>query len=300
VACWFRAQLTEQMHRLVLSSEHMRLPSPPSRQKGFRVDGSNLPWVVDRLQHNPARFAQWLAHLQEALPEFRDFSTILREEDRHRTLTAQAAEDVALPSWVLSDGTLRMLALTLLAYVEDLSADLKVVVADGNMQATFAGLLTRHHSLGIRALQLDPQSPLVHPRHDPGCWKDGPELLAIKHQHYRHGLLTSPGWGSIVVLQPELESWVFAGSTEVDRALGWQPGSLTPWLVQQGLLEPGQAKPARPKEAVEHAMNQKRQPRSSSVYRQLSRSVGLSRCTAPVFTELKSTLQQWFPVQAPS
>lgn len=121
VACWFRAQLTEQMHRLVLSSEHMRLPSPPSRQKGFRVDGSNLPWVMDRLQQNPERFAQWLAHLQEALPEFRDFSTVLREEDRHRYLTARAAEDVALPSWVLSDGTLRMLALTLLAYVEDLS-----------------------------------------------------------------------------------------------------------------------------------------------------------------------------------
>jgi predicted ATPase len=121
VACWFRAQLTEQMHRLVLSSEHMRLPSPPARQKGFRVDGSNLPWVVDRLQQNPERFAQWLAHLQEALSEFRDFSTVLREEDRHRYLTARATEEVALPSWVLSDGTLRMLALTLLAYVEDLS-----------------------------------------------------------------------------------------------------------------------------------------------------------------------------------
>lgn len=121
VACWFRAQLTEQMHRLVLSSEHMRLPSPPARQKGFRVDGSNLPWIVDRLQQNPERFAQWLAHLQEALPEFRDFSTVLREEDRHRYLTARAIEEVALPSWVLSDGTLRMLVLTLLAYVEDLS-----------------------------------------------------------------------------------------------------------------------------------------------------------------------------------
>ena len=130
-------------------------------------------------------------------------------------------------------------------------ADLKVVVADKNMQATFAGLLTRHQSLGIRPLQLDPQSPLVHPRHDPGCWKDGPELLAIEHQHFCHGLLaldwegcnsnrsaddtrldlqqrldrlTTPGWGTVVLLQPELEIWVFAGSTEVDRALGWQPG----------------------------------------------------------------------------
>jgi hypothetical protein len=206
-------------------------------------------------------------------------------------------------------------------------ADLKVVVADKNMQATFAGLLTRHQSLGIRPLLLDPQSPLVHPRHDPGCWKDGPELLAIEQQHYCHGLLaldwegcnsnrsaddtslelqqrldrlTSPGWGTVVVLQPELEIWVFAGSTEVDRALGWQPGTLNPWLVEQGLLEPGQAKPARPKEAVEHAMHQKRQPRSSSVYRQLSSSVGFSRCTDPAFTELKTTLQQWFPVEAAS
>jgi hypothetical protein len=102
------------------------------------------------------------------------------------------------------------------------------------------------------------------------------------------------------VLQPELEIWVFAGSSEVDQALGWQPGTLTPWLVQQGHLQPGQAKPARPKEAVEHAMSQKRQPRSSSVYRKLSRSVGFNRCTDPAFMELKTTLQQWFPVEAAS
>ena len=201
-------------------------------------------------------------------------------------------------------------------------ADLKVVVADKNMQAAFSGLLTRHQSLGIRPILLDPQSPLVHPRHDPGCWKDGPELLAIEHRHYLHGLLaldwegcnsnrsveetrhdlqerldrlTTPGWGSVVVLQPELEIWVFAGSTEVDRALGWQPGTLNPWLEQQGLLEPGQAKPARPKEAVEHAMAQKQQPRSSSIYRQLSRNVSFSRCTDPAFADLKTPLQQWFP-----
>jgi hypothetical protein len=206
-------------------------------------------------------------------------------------------------------------------------ADLKVVVADKNMQATFAGLLTRHQSLGIRPLKLDPQSPLVHPRHDPGCWKDGPELLAIKHQHYRHGLLaldwegcnskrpaedtrqdlqerldrlTAPGWGSVGVLQPELEIWVFSDSPEVDRAVGWQPGTLNPWLVEQGLLDQDQAKPARPKEAVEHAMNQKRQPRSSSIYRQLSKAVGFNRCVDPAFTELKTTLQQWFPVEAAS
>lgn len=103
-----------------------------------------------------------------------------------------------------------------------------------------------------------------------------------------------------MVLQPELEIWVFAGSTEVDRALGWQPGSLSPWLVEQGLLEAGQHKQARPKEAVELVMVEKRQPRSSSAYRQLSQSVGFNRCTDQAFAKLRATLQQWFPPEGAS
>jgi predicted ATPase len=121
VACWFRDQLIGQMQRLVLSGEHMRLPCSFSRQWRFRADGSNLPWVLHRLRQNPARFAQWLAHLQEALPEVSGVTTVLREPDSHRYLTARVAEDVALPSWALSDGTLRLLALTVLAYVDDLN-----------------------------------------------------------------------------------------------------------------------------------------------------------------------------------
>jgi len=121
VACWFRDRLIGQMHRHVLSGEHMRLPCSFARQRGFREDGSNLPWVLHRLQQNPARFAQWLAHLQEALPEVRSFSTVFNEEDDRRYLTAHTTDDVALPSWLLSDGTLRLLALTMLAYLEDLN-----------------------------------------------------------------------------------------------------------------------------------------------------------------------------------
>lgn len=121
VACWFRDRLIGQMHRLVLSSEQMRLPCSFAYQWGFRADGSNLPWVLHRLQQNPVRFAQWLAHLQEALPEVRSFSTVFNVEVDLRYLTAQTTEDVALPSWLLSDGTLRMVALTLLASVEDLN-----------------------------------------------------------------------------------------------------------------------------------------------------------------------------------
>lgn len=44
-------------------------------------------------------------------------------------------------------------------------------------------------------------------------------------------------------------------------------------------------------------MDQKRQPRSSSVYRQLSQFVSFTRCTDPAFADLKVTLQQWFPLE---
>jgi hypothetical protein len=45
---------------------------------------------------------------------------------------------------------------------------------------------------------------------------------------------------------------------------------------------------------------EKRQPRSSSVYRQLSQSVGFNRCTDQAFADLKTTLQQWFPLEGSS
>ena len=205
-------------------------------------------------------------------------------------------------------------------------ADLKLVVADQNMKAAFEGLLTRHQSLGIRPLDLGAQSALVHPRHDPGCWKDGPELLAIEHQHFRHGVLaldwegcnsnlsadetrhdlqtrldqrTSPGWGSVVLFEPELENWVFAGSHEVDRALGWSPGSLAPWLLEKGHLVQGQQKPSRPKEAIEQALLAVKRSRSSSIYRQLAQNVSFRRCEDAAFLAFKSTLQLWFPHQGP-
>ncbi len=132
-------------------------------------------------------------------------------------------------------------------------------------------------STGKGAIPTGPLTP--HALSSKSAWIGSPRLAG------------APLWCS----SPSLRSAVFAGSSEVDRALGWQPGTLNPWLEQQGLLQPGQAKPSRPKEAVQHAMVQKRQPRSSSVYRQLSRSVGFSRCTDPAFTDLKATLQQWFP-----
>lgn len=121
-ATWFRKVLAEGVQRLVLSSEDMRRPSPPGRSRGFLPDGSNLPHVVHGLERDhPDRFAQWIQHVREALPDLETITTHEREEDRHRYLVLQYANGLPAPSWLVSDGSLRLLALTLLAYLPDLS-----------------------------------------------------------------------------------------------------------------------------------------------------------------------------------
>jgi len=122
VATWARQVLTEGVQRIVLSSEDMRRPSPPGRSRVYLPDGSNLPHVVHELvKEHPDRFEDWLLHVREALPDVQRVSTREREEDRHRYLVVHYASGLEAPSWLVSDGTLRLLGLTLLAYIPDLS-----------------------------------------------------------------------------------------------------------------------------------------------------------------------------------
>ena len=119
VATWFKRLLMEGVQRIVLSSEAMQRPSPPGLPKALQPDGSNLPWIVDSL--DPEARARWVAHLQTALPDLVDIRTTERPEDKHRYLVVEYQGGLEAPSWLISDGTLRLLALTLLAYIPSLS-----------------------------------------------------------------------------------------------------------------------------------------------------------------------------------
>ena len=120
VSTWLKRTLAAGIQTLMLNSVLMRRPSPPGWGKGFRTDGSNLPWVVEELSKKaPERKARWLEHLRTTLPDLEDIYTIERPEDRHRYLVVRYRGGLDVPSWVLSDGTLRLLALTILSYVQD-------------------------------------------------------------------------------------------------------------------------------------------------------------------------------------
>lgn len=119
---WFRNLLTQGVQRLVLNSLVIRKASPPGQVRGFKPDGSNLPWVIADLERrSKERFQDWLAHLRTALPDVEGIRTVEREDDKHRYLVLKYRGGLEVPSWMASDGTLRLLALTLPAYLPDLS-----------------------------------------------------------------------------------------------------------------------------------------------------------------------------------
>jgi hypothetical protein len=200
--------------------------------------------------------------------------------------------------------------------------DLVIVVADKNMEAAMRGILSRNHSLGIREVSY---KILPHMHRDSGCRLGGHSLLKsfITRCTYaivmfdREGCgrenlmreeletlvennLADSGWADrsiALVLDPELEAWVWKDSRHVEVALGWdgkQPNLYT-WLHDHGYINDEVQIPQRPKEAMEAVLKVVHKPRSSSTYLKLAQTVGLRHCNNPTFLKLKATLQQWFP-----
>lgn len=120
VSTWFRGLLESGVQNVVLNSQTIRQPSPPGLGLRFQTDGSNLPWVIAELRRDPTRFAGWLDHVRTALEDVADIDTVERDENRHRYLVIRYSNGAEVPSWLASDGTLRLLALTIPAYLNDL------------------------------------------------------------------------------------------------------------------------------------------------------------------------------------
>ena len=112
--------------------------------------------------------------------------------------------------------------------------DLVCLVADKQMKAAVSTLLDRHNELGIRLIT---KAVLQHPHHDPGCYHNPTEILRGYRQRAEHALIIldldwdgvpaasgaelesliedkldcagMKGWAVPVVIEPELEAWVF-------------------------------------------------------------------------------------------
>ena len=120
VASQVKQMLSEGVQRIALSSQAIRQPSSPGQSDAYLPDGSNLPHVVEKVRtEHPDRYADWLMHVREALPDIDQVTVRRRSEDMHAYLMLHYRNGFEAPSWLVSDGTLRFLALTLIAYLSD-------------------------------------------------------------------------------------------------------------------------------------------------------------------------------------
>ncbi len=117
---WLKVLLSENVQQITLNSLLIRRSSPPGKGNKFSSDGSNLPWVINNLRNkSEKKFKEWISHVRTALPDIEDITTSEFPDTKHRYLTIQYKEGFKVPSWMASDGTLRLLALTIPAYLPD-------------------------------------------------------------------------------------------------------------------------------------------------------------------------------------
>jgi hypothetical protein len=200
--------------------------------------------------------------------------------------------------------------------------DLIILVPGKDERETLDALLSkRRNSLGIGEVRY---KILVHPRRDPGCYGEAPDVLQPFTNQARRALvlfdhegsgqeqrsaeevardleerLSRSGWedrAAVLILRPELETWVWSDSPEIDRIVGWQGQEppLRQWMRESGFWPIGNAKPPRPKESFQEALRQVKIRRSSAIYRQLAESVSLNRCTDGTFIQFRRLIQRWF------
>ena len=86
---------------------------------GRPTANAGLPWLVLRLRRYPDRYDAWLRHIRTAVADLRDVDVRTRADDRHSYLVVTYEAGLEVPSWALSDGTLRLLALSIIAYLPE-------------------------------------------------------------------------------------------------------------------------------------------------------------------------------------
>lgn len=195
--------------------------------------------------------------------------------------------------------------------------DLVGLAADKKMEAALRQLLCREQALGIRNVEAD---IFRHPRHDPGVLLEAGKFLSVLVGQYRYALamfdregcgqeirtatelqeqvqqqLDDAGWrdrSCVLVLDPELENWVWSDSPHVAEVLGVDKATLRKMVGDS--TAPGGVKPSHPKELMATVLRQSKVAWSAALYVELAQKVSFERCSDPAFLRLKHCLAKWF------
>jgi predicted ATPase len=158
---WLHQTLREGIKFVALNVENLRNPAPPATSDKKEMRGAYFARSVAQLAGSD-RFQDWLAHVRTALPEIANIRAVRRDEDKHRYVMVRYKNDVEVPSWMVSDGTLRLLALTLLAYLPEFAGTYLIEEPENGVHP--AALETIYQSLSSlydAQVLIASQSPLL-------------------------------------------------------------------------------------------------------------------------------------------
>jgi hypothetical protein len=131
VALWFEGLLRDGAVFLDPEWADLRRAAPPGDPPRLLPSARNTPWLaLDLQERDPARFELWVDHVRTALPQVAGITAVEREEDHHAYLRVAYSGGYEVTSSGLSDGTLRILTLTLLPYLPTSALPLLLVTEE--------------------------------------------------------------------------------------------------------------------------------------------------------------------------
>jgi predicted ATPase len=131
-ANWLYVLLTEGAVFLEPEWEMLREASALGQEKTVVASALNMPWLAldmklsglkpdatpdEKAHHRSQDYVDWVDHVRTALPQVEDIDVREREEDHRAYFSVRFSGGYNVTSSGLSDGTLRILTLTLMAYV---------------------------------------------------------------------------------------------------------------------------------------------------------------------------------------
>jgi hypothetical protein len=198
-ALWFASLLRGGVVYFDPNWEALRSPAPPGLPKRLIASGQNLPWLALGLQDSdPEEFAAWIDHVRTALPQVNSIHVHEREEDHFAYFSVEYEGGYRVTSSGISDGTLKILALTLLSFLDD-----KVMPRL---------LVTEEPENGIHPQAIETALQSLSMLYDAQVWLSTHSPIVLAQTELRDVLATRLGKdGSVTVVpgnkHPQLRDW---------------------------------------------------------------------------------------------
>ena len=162
-----------------------------------------------------------------------------------------------------------------------------------------------------------------HPLRDPGCYSNPQEYLRSYLHSHQFGMvlldrdgsgkekeasdviestiaskLDRNGWmgrSACMVIEPEIENWLWVASDAVAKILGWsEMSALRAYLESNGFWPNDISKPPKPKEAIQFAMRKSGTRFTPAIHQSIAAKASFKSCSSPSFQKFKDTIVHWY------